>query len=407
MMKSASSASNLRRTWPTRKIFWNLALAMIVFGVFVGIMGSVVALAFGIPAAQAMRPVPLGVGAFGGFLVGVLNYLLVRWAMGSRLRVLTAQLSAARREIADSVGADTWEPLAHRYALPIYTDDEFGQTTESFNYLMNSLDSSQMAERALRQSLVEQAKLAALGTLTAGVAHETKNPLNFIVNFAELNLELCDELREDIGEDVDEVISDLQTNLDKILHHAQRALAVMATMLEVGRTHAGDAQPCHLNEIVEQSAALADHSWRANRRGARCAIHVDLDDDDPVVAGFEGDLVQVIINLVTNALEAASSTTDRDGQVRITVHHDDARAHVVVTDNGPGIDDATLPHIFEPFFTTKHRKGGTGLGLSITKDIVDNRHHGHLEVSSEPGTGAQFHVKLPLEAVAAKAAAPA
>ena len=103
--------------------------------------------------------------------------------------------------MADSVGADSWEPLADRYALPVDSDDEFGQTVASFNYLMSSLDSSQMAERSLRQSLVDQAKLAALGTLTAGVAHETKNPLNFVVNFTELNLELCAELREAIAED--------------------------------------------------------------------------------------------------------------------------------------------------------------------------------------------------------------
>jgi len=264
-----------------------------------------------------------------------------------------------------------------------------------------------MAERSHRQSLVDQAKLAALGTLTAGVAHETKNPLNFVVNFTELNLELCTELREVVPDDGDELVADLESNLSLIHHHAQRALGVMATMLEVGRSHAGDALPCHLNEIVERSSRLADHSWRANRRGGRCAIHVDLDDDDPVVRGFEGDLVQVIINLVTNGLEAASVASDRDGEVRIMVQHDDRWAFVVVADNGAGVNPDTLPHIFEPFFTTKHRSGGTGLGLSISKDIVDNRHHGQLEVSSEPGAGARFVVKLPLESAAAKAAAPA
>ena len=379
------------------------------FGLFVGVTSTVIAIAFGVPAAQVLTPANLGIGVCGGFLLGLANYLLVSWAVGNRLRVLTARLSAARREIADSVGADSWQPLADAHALPVYSDDEFSQTMASFNYLMGSLDSSQLAERSLRQSLVEQAKLAALGTLTAGVAHETKNPLNFVVNFAELNLELCTELREDedIPEDGDELVADLEANFNKILHHAQRALAVMATMLEVGRSHAGDAQPCRLNEIVEQSAGLADHSWRANRGAARCDIRLDLDDGDPVVRGFEGDLAQVIINLVTNGLDAASCATDRDGQVRIAVRHDDESALVVVTDNGPGIDPDTLPRIFEPFFTTKYRSGGTGLGLSISKDIVDNRHGGHLEVSSEPGAGAQFVVKLPLETAAAKAATPA
>ena len=396
-MESTDSALELRRPWPTSKVFRNLALAMTGFGLITGVTCPLLVVAFGAPAAQMLRPHVVPVVLCGVLLVALLNYLLARRVVGSRLRVLTARLSAARREIADSAGADSWQPLADQHALPVHSDDEFSQTMASFNYLMGSLDSSQLAERSLRQRLVEQAKLAALGTLTAGVAHETKNPLNFVVNFTELNLELCAELREFVAEDGDESVTDLETNFTKIRHHAQRALAVMATMLEVGRSHTGDAQPCHLNGIVEQSAGLAEHSWRANRQDARCDIHLELDDHDPVVPGFEGDLVQVIINLVTNGLDAASSVTDRDSQVRITVQHNDVCALVVVTDNGPGIDDETLPHIFEPFFTTKYRSGGTGLGLSISKDIVDNRHHGHLDVISEPGAGARFVVKLPFD----------
>jgi signal transduction histidine kinase len=380
---------------------------MIGFGVAMGVTAPVIAVAFGIPAAQAFRLIPFAVGGTAGFLVGLMSYLVSNRVVGRRLRVLSAQLSAAQSEIANNVGADSWEALEDRYALPVDSDDAFGQTKASFNYLMSSLDSSQIAERSLRRSLVDQAKLAALGTLTAGVAHETKNPLNFVVNFTELNLELCAELRDVIAEDGDELVSDIETNLNLIRHHAQRALAVMATMLQVGRSHTGDAQPCHLNQIVEQSAGLADHSWRANRRDAHCAIHIELENDDPIVLGFEGDLVQVIINLVMNGLQSASSVTDRDGEVRIRVQHDDEWAFVVVADNGPGIDPETLPHIFDPFFTTKYRSGGTGLGLSISKNIVDNRHHGELGVSSEPGAGARFFVKLPLEAVSAKVAEPA
>lgn len=342
------------------------------------------------------------VGVSGGIVVGFLNYLLVRRVVGRRLHVFSARLSAAQHAVADSAGTDSWEPLADRYALPIDSDDEFGQTAASFNYLMSALDSSQQAERELRQSLIEQAKLAAMGTLTAGVAHETKNPLNFVVNFAELNLELCTELREVATEEGEELVSDIEENTNKIVHHAQRALAVMATMLQVGRSHAGDAAPCHLNQIVEQSAGLAEHSWRASHQGVRCSIRIGLDDDDPIVRGFEGDLVQVMINLVMNGLEAASCDADRVGEVQLTVQHDDRWTTVVVTDNGPGIDPETLPRIFEPFFTTKYRSGGTGLGLSISKNIVDNRHHGELSVSNVPGAGARFVVKLPLEAVAAK-----
>jgi signal transduction histidine kinase len=388
-------------------VFWNLAGAMVGFGILVAVVGRISLLGLGIDAKEAFRPQPVIISLVAGLLIGLLNYLIVSRVVRHRLHVVSDRLMDAQREIADSVGADTWEPLTLHYGLPVYSEDEFGRTAASFNYLLDSLDSSQQAERELRQSLVEQAKLAAMGTLTAGVAHETKNPLNFVKNFAELNLELCEELREGITEDAEDLVSDLEENTKKIAHHADRALAVMATMLQVGRSHAGDAQPCHLNQIVEQSAGLAEHSWRASHQGARCRIQIGLDDDEPIVRGFEGDLVQVMINLVMNGLEAASSDGDRVGEVQITVQHDDKWTTVVVTDNGSGIDPDTLPRIFEPFFTTKYRIGGTGLGLSISKNIVDNRHHGELSAGNEPGAGARFVVKLPLESVAAKAAAPA
>ncbi|MEZ0352307.1 sensor histidine kinase [Mycobacterium sp. pR1184] len=406
-MEQDSDPPNVRRPWPTSRVFWNLAMAMIGFGVLVAVAGRISLLGLGIDRHEAFRPEPVFTSITAGLLIGLLNYLIVSRVVRHRLHVVSTRLMAAQREIAASVGADDWEPLTMRYGLPVYSDDEFGRTAASFNYLLSSLDSSQLAERELRQSLVEQAKLAAMGTLTAGVAHETKNPLNFVKNFAELNLELCDELRDIVTEDGEELVSDIGANTTKIVHHADRALAVMATMLQVGRSHAGDAQPCHLNTIVEQSAGLAEHSWRASHQGARCAIQISLDDDDPIVRGFEGDLVQVMINLVMNGLEAASTDADRVGEVHITVRHEDQWTTVVVTDNGPGVDPETLPRIFEPFFTTKYRSGGTGLGLSISKNIVDNRHHGELSASNVPGAGARFVVKLPLEAVAAKAATPA
>ncbi|WP_142393429.1 MULTISPECIES: sensor histidine kinase [unclassified Mycobacterium] len=410
-MEPETSVPQVRRPWPTRRIFWNLAAAMIGFGLAIGVWDPFIAVADGVPAAHAMRPFPFAVATGAGILVGLVNFLIVSRVVGHRLHAVSTRLSAARRDIADSVGTDSWQPLADRYGLPVYSQDDFGRTAACFNYLLSSIDWSRAAERELRLSLVEQAKLAALGTLTAGVAHETKNPLNFVVNFAELNLELCDELREittgDGDEPVSDLLSDLQANSTKILHHAERALAVMATMLQVGRSAAGDAHSCRLDQIVEQSAALAEHSWRAGHQGARCAIHVELDDADPVVRGVEGDLVQVMINLVMNGLEAAASVTDRVGEVRVSVQHEDGWATVVVADNGPGIDPEALPHIFEPFFTTKHGSGGTGLGLSISKNIIDNRHHGQLDVSSQPGSGARFVVRLPLESVPAAAATPA
>ncbi len=375
---------------------------MVGFGLVGAALFPFVMIALGVARDQAPRLSFFGAAFLTaclgtGLPMGVINYSVTVRTFRDRIGVLSARLEGAQSEIVSRAGGDSWEPLADRYALPVDSTDEFGRANASFNYLVSALDTSQMAERSLRHSLVDQAKLAALGTLTAGVAHEMKNPLNFVMNFTALNLELCAELREQTTDD-DELVADLEANLNLVLHHTERALAVMTTMLEVGRSRTDDdAQPCRLNPIVKQSTGLADHSWQMNRRDARCAIHVELDDDDPTVRGFEGDLIQVIINLVINALEAASLATDRQGEVRIAVRHDDQSAFVTVTDNGPGMEPETLSHIFEPFFTTKHGRGGTGLGLSISKDIVDNHHHGELKVSSEPGTGTRFVVKLPLQ----------
>lgn len=371
-------------------------MAMVGVGLIIGVTAAILVVAVAGVEVVETNVAIVGVGA--GVVGVVFNYLLYSRVVHRRLRVLTAHLQGAQRAIG-SADAESWEPLAERYALPVDSEDEFGQASESFNYLLNSLDSSQQAERSLRQSLVDQAKLAALGTLTAGVAHETKNPLNFVINFSELNLELCAELREEVPEDSHELIEDIEANLRHILRHGQRALGVMATMLEIGRSDNGDAQPCQINHIVQESSGLAERSWRMKHRDRRCAIDVELDADDPIVHGFEGDLVQVVVNLVSNGIESASSVPDRKAEVRVAVRHDDRSAIVTVVDNGPGIDPEALTHIFEPFFTTKYRQGGTGLGLSICQDIVEKRHRGELTAGNEPGSGARFILKLPLKSV--------
>jgi hypothetical protein len=153
-LEPENSALKFRRPWPTRKVFWNLAAAMMGFGLLIGVVSVLIAGAFGLPKAIEFKA--FADGGSSGSMVGPLNYLLASRVVGPRFRVLSDRLSEARREIANSVGADTWEPLADRYALPVDSDDEFGQTAESFNYLMSSLDSSEMAERAFRHSLVER-----------------------------------------------------------------------------------------------------------------------------------------------------------------------------------------------------------------------------------------------------------
>src|ERR1700721_477530 len=161
MVEPAQSAPKVRRPWPTSRVFWNLALAMIGFGMLVAVILRLSLLSLGMSAEKLFRPEPFRISVIAGLVVGFLNYRLVSRVVRHRLHVVSARLLAARSDIANCVGTDSWEPLAPRYALPLYCQDEFGRTAAAFNYLLNALDTSEQAERDLRQSLIEQAKLAA------------------------------------------------------------------------------------------------------------------------------------------------------------------------------------------------------------------------------------------------------
>ncbi len=411
-----------RRPWPTRNTFWNLALAMVCFGLLMGVIFPFFSVALGIDSSEALRPAFFLACLGAGFLVGIVNYTLARWVVGHRLRQLSARMHAAEQELRQVAASGEWREEAAAITAPVNSQDEFGESAAAFNYLMASLDAAQREQRKLQDQLSTQAKLAALGTLTAGVAHEVKNPLNFVINFAEINQELCVDLRDllpesETSDEIRQTMADLQDNSVVIAGHARRALEVMASMLQLGRTSPGEARDCKVNHLVEQSASLAYHGWRAKRPDRFCKVTTELDDSDPVVRGFEADLARVVINLVTNACDAAGSTSSpsgsgsageaqRGGIVVLRVDHDDRQVTIRVIDNGDGIAQELATHIFDPFFTTKEGTEGTGLGLSISRDVVE-RHGGSLSHRPGPGgSGTEFRVCLPARGAAASRPAP-
>ena len=263
--------------------------------------------------------------------------------------------------------------------------------------------------RRTQQQVITQEKLASLGALTAGIAHEIRNPLNFVNNFAALSRELIDELKEEVHgvldgtaepdrEFIDEVLGDLDLNLSKVREHGGRADRIVEGMLAHSRDEAGDVESIDVNLLIDEYAKLAYHGLRGTDASFNVALEKDYDDNAGEVTGIARDLSRVFLNIVTNACHATGARKEEEGgdySPTVSLRTRGYEDHVIVTirDNGTGIPESIVRKIFEPFFTTKSGTQGTGLGLSISRDIVVG-HGGELEVESEPGEFTEFRIKL-------------
>ncbi len=259
----------------------------------------------------------------------------------------------------------------------------------------------------MQDQLITQEKLASLGSLTAGIAHEIKNPLNFITNFAALSTELVAELRQTIGhgstEDAMAILDDLSGNVHKIEEHGHRADRIVRGMLGHARKQSGDRELTDLNALVNECLNLAYHGRRSQDMSFNSLIEMDLDPAIGKIHVFPQDLSRVFLNLATNAFQAVDERrrADQPGfhpAVKVTTRALHGAVEVRIRDNGSGIPAEIRSKIFEPFFTTKPTGSGTGLGLSISRDVVVSEHHGSLTVESEPGFYTEFVVFLPREA---------
>ncbi|WP_420438594.1 sensor histidine kinase [Candidatus Palauibacter sp.] len=284
--------------------------------------------------------------------------------------------------------------------------EKLAQEVQSKNEaLEQTLDDLQRTQ----QQVITQEKLASLGALTAGIAHEIRNPLNFVNNFAVLSKELVEELNEELKEVAEgtaeldqefiaEVLGDLDMNVTKVREHGGRADRIVEGMLAHSRDDAGDAETIDVNMLLDEYAKLAYHGLRGNDSSFNVTIDRDFDEEAGEVTGIARDLSRVFLNIVTNACHATAARKEQDGAdysptvaLRTEGHED----HVIVSirDNGTGIPDSIARKIFEPFFTTKSGTQGTGLGLSISRDIVVG-HGGDVAVESEPGKFTEFRIKL-------------
>ena len=272
------------------------------------------------------------------------------------------------------------------------------------------------AETALRElqmaqaSLVHAQKMAALGQVTAGIAHEIKNPLNFVNNFAGLSVELLDELKDttravaslDPGKraQIVETIGMLTGNLEKIVEHGRRADGIVRSMLQHSRGGSGDWQATDLNVLVEEALNLAYHTARAQDPSFDITQELDLDRSLAPVGVVPQELTRVLLNLIGNGFYAASKRgRDNDGTyspaLKVMTREFGESVEIRVRDNGIGIPPEDRDKLFQPFFTTKPTGEGTGLGLSISYEIITQQHGGTLTVDSEVGDFTEFTVRLP------------
>jgi two-component system, NtrC family, sensor kinase len=261
---------------------------------------------------------------------------------------------------------------------------------------LNELESTQM-------QLVQKEKLASLGEITAGIAHEIQNPLNFVNNFSELSIELADELKEEFDkiniptekkEYLEELLHDLTKNQERIHGHGKRASSIVSNMLEHSRSSDGEAQITDINKLAEEYLSLSYHGMRAKNKSFNADYQLVVDENLPMVKVNQQDIGRVLLNLFNNAFYAASQSDNPT--IRVITKRENDYLIIEVIDNGKGISKDILPKIFQPFFTTKPTGEGTGLGLSLSYDIITKGNNGKIEVLSEEGKGATFVVKLPI-----------
>jgi signal transduction histidine kinase len=258
--------------------------------------------------------------------------------------------------------------------------------------------------KAAQTQLIQAEKMASLGELTAGIAHEIQNPLNFVNNFSEVSSELLDEMNEELEkgdlEEAKAIASDIKQNLEKIGHHGKRADAIVKGMLQHTRSSAGEKQLTDINKLADEFLRLAYHGIRAKDNGFNVALRTAFDESIGLVNTVSQDMGRVLLNLINNAFYAVDekNKTQHHGEyhptVSVSTRKINNRVEVEVSDNGNGIPQKILDKVFQPFFTTKPTGQGTGLGLSLCYDIVKSN-GGEIKVSTTEGEGARFVVSIP------------
>ncbi|MBP9549265.1 MAG: hypothetical protein KBE86_08940 [Chitinophagales bacterium] len=257
--------------------------------------------------------------------------------------------------------------------------------------------------KSTQSQLIQAEKMASLGELTAGIAHEIQNPLNFVNNFSEVSKELLDEMKDELEkgnlDDAKEIMKDIIQNLEKINHHGKRADGIVKGMLQHSRSSSGIKEPTDINVVCDEYLRLSYHGLRAKDKSFNANMKTDFDLSISKINIIPQDIGRVILNLLTNAFYAVdekkkSGLIKYEPTVSITTKRIGVIVEIKVSDNGNGIPQKVLDKIFQPFFTTKPTGQGTGLGLSLSYDIITKGHGGELKVETKEGEGTTFIIQL-------------
>ena len=362
-------------------------------------------------------------------VVGVVALVLIAWLLVGRVLVRRiTSLAASMRRMAggdletsvDVGGHDEVTDMAdalevfRQHALEVQRLNLVEMLAEEVRGKNVELEGVLNDLRRAQDQVVLQEKLAALGQLTAGVAHEIKNPLNFIKNFSEISRELNEEMKEILDdsrerlddkarEELDDVTGELDTSLSKIVEHSLRADSIVRGMLAHSRESSGELESVDVNAMLMEYANLAYHSRRALDSEFNVTFHQEFDERAGAIQAVPQDMSRVFLNLVTNACQATDERRKAEPKFEkyqptlwLKTRREDEMVEVRVRDNGTGIPESVIAKIFEPFFTTKVTTEGTGLGLSISNDIV-RRHGGEMSVDSSEGEFTEFVVRLPVD----------
>lgn len=266
----------------------------------------------------------------------------------------------------------------------------------------------------LRKQISQQEKMASLGLLSAGIAHEIQNPLNFVINFSKVSQkllkdmqevldELGDALPEDSVEEIKEIMSDLEGNMSKIEENGNRASSIVRGILLYSRGKDDEYIPTDLQQLTKEYIWLSYHAVRANNKSFNVAIQENYADDLPLVKVIPQDFSRAILNLMNNACYAVFSKSKEAADtayqptIKVSLKKEGDRISLVIEDNGQGISEEVKKKLYTPFFTTKPIGEGTGLGLSITKSIIEQKHNGTIEMESCPGEYTRFTISIPIQ----------
>jgi signal transduction histidine kinase len=305
---------------------------------------------------------------------------------------------------------DLVQTFADQAVIAIENVRLFEQVQERTRELSLSLEDLRTAQ----DRLVQTEKLASLGQLTAGIAHEIKNPLNFVNNFSALSAELIDELNDVLKltalddkarEEIDDLTRMLKSNLEKVVQHGKRADSIVRNMLLHSREGSGDHRPVDINAIVEESLNLAYHGARAEKSGFNITLQRDLDPKAGMIDLYPQEITRVFLNLISNGFYAAAKRKEAGEEgfeptLSASTKNLGNKVEIRIRDNGTGIPQEVKEKMFNPFFTTKPAGEGTGLGLSMSHDIVVKQHGGKIDVDTVPGAFTEFVITLPRAAAA-------